>query len=721
MVIQAEVGLGIIRSLTMPKKLTLQAMQQLAESHGGRCLSDTYVNSWSKLLWQCVKGHQWIATPNGIQQGSWCPVCGHGRGGLKHLSIEEMRRIALSRGGKCLSTAYQSIASKLQWECSEGHTWFSAPSSVKDGHWCPECSGNVRLTIQDMHRLAQEQGGKCLSNTYLNNRTHLRWECIQGHQWTATPNHVREGKWCPKCGGTAKLTIQEMRRLAESRGGKCLTEVYAGNKASLLWECREGHRWKANANHIKKGEWCPVCAGHSKPSMDEIQYLAKERGGKCLSQNYRNSRTLLEWECAEGHQWRAAWSNIQGGQWCPTCSTGLGERICREYFSQLFQNSFPKTRPKWLVNKAGNQMELDGYCATLGIAFEHQGEQHYSTNTRFHNSELDVARRQEDDALKSELCAQRGITLVAIPAIPKRLPLGQVIAFIKEQLVAKGIPLPQGFDTRDVDINEAYRTGGAREVLNRLRTIAREHGGKCLSDTYGGSQSKLLWQCGEGHKWKAAPDGIKQGQWCPYCYGNVRKTLEEMKAIAAARGGKCLSGQYANVMTKLLWECSQGHRWKAKPNDVLNKGSWCPECAHSMQSRERRLGLPAMQALAASRGGRCLSDEYINSNTQLLWQCKEDHQWKAVPSSIQSGRWCPRCWASRRGRARRLGLSEMQSMAASRGGKCLSDEYINNHTHLLWQCKQGHQWRAAPNNVKSGTWCPDCRKNNPGRRQREAP
>ncbi len=636
----------------MPKKLTIQAMRQLAKSRGGKCLSDVYANSWSKLLWECGKGHQWTATPNTIQQGSWCPVCGRGRGGLKRLSIEEMRNIALSRGGKCLSTSYENTGSKLQWECSKGHTWFAAPSSVKYGHWCPECSGNVKLTIQHMHRLAHERGGRCLSESYRDNRTPLRWECREGHQWTATPNHIQQGKWCPKCGGTAELTIQEMHRLAESRGAKCLSEVYAGNKAPLLWECREGHRWKANANHVKRGGWCPVCAGHSRPSMDDIQRLAQERGGKCLSDNYVNNRTRLRWECIEGHQWKAVWGNIQQGQWCPECSTGLGERICREYFSQLLEASFPKARPEWLVNGAGNQMELDGYCATLGIAFEYQGEQHYSTKTHFIQTESALSRRQEDDALKAQLCAQRGITLFLIPQIPTRLPLDQVGAFIKEQLIIKGVHLPQDIDTRDFDISGAYRTSGSREELNHLRTIAAEHGGKCLSTRYAGSYTKLLWQCSEGHKWKAAPGGTKQGQWCPYCSGNVRKTLEEMKAIAAARGGKCLSEQYTNIMTSLLWECSQGHQWRAKPNDVVH-GSWCPKCAHSMQSRSRRLGLPAMQALGASRGGRCLADEYVNSSTHLLWQCREGHQWKATPSNIKGGKWCPICYYERRGWRRR--------------------------------------------------------------------
>ena len=43
---------------------------------------------------------------------------------------------------------------------------------------------------------------------------------------------------------------------------------------------------------------------------------AKRRGGRCLSTRYLNKDQKLEWECAKGHRWRAALSNIrQHGTW----------------------------------------------------------------------------------------------------------------------------------------------------------------------------------------------------------------------------------------------------------------------------------------------------------------------------------------------------------------------------------------------------------------------
>ncbi len=54
--------------------------------------------------------------------------------------------------------------------------------------------------------------------------------------------------------------------------------------------------------------------------------------------------------------------------------------------------------------------------------------------------------------------------------------------------------------------------------LDDMRGAAEYRGGKCLSKEYGGAYSKLLWQCGEGHTFTAAPYTVlKGGHWCPFC------------------------------------------------------------------------------------------------------------------------------------------------------------------------------------------------------------
>ena len=46
----------------------------------------------------------------------------------------------------------------------------------------------------------------------------------------------------------------------------------------------------------------------------------------------------------------------------------------------------------------------------------------------------------------------------------------------------------------------------------------------------------------------------------------------------------------------------------------------------------------------------------------------------------------------------------MNRRAGTKNGKCLSTQYINSKTKLLWECAEGHQWEAAPGDIKQGHW-----------------
>ncbi|MFQ5687484.1 MAG: hypothetical protein ACE5GV_12585 [Candidatus Scalindua sp.] len=681
------------------KKLTIEEMRGIAKKRDGKCLSDLYVNTHTKLLWECAEGHQWKAVPTSIKSGKWCPKCAvKDRTEKSRGTIEEIQKVTEERGGKCLSDTYVNSQTKLLWECAEGHKWEAIPNSIKRGSWCPHCAGSAKCTIEEMQRIAEERGGKCLSDTFVNLQTNLLWECAEGHQWEAASNNIKSGTWCPVCGGTIKGTIEEIQRIAEERGGDCLSERYKNAQTLLEWRCAEGHVWKATPNSIKSGTWCLICAGLAKGTIEEMQKVAEERGGKCISSTYVNSKTNLLWECTEGHQWKATPVNIKRGRWCPDCSSGLGERICREFFEQIFSKKFPRSYPRWLVNKRENQMELDGYCKSLALAFEHHGEQHYTTKGKFIKSEEDLRQRQEDDRIKRELCKQQNVVLIEIPEIPNRLSTEDVKAFIKKECVINNVPLPSDYDTKEIDFNKAYATFASKEALNEMQGIAKKRGGKCLSHKYINSITSLLWECAKGHQWEAKPNSIKNpGTWCPVCGGRTKGTIEEMQEIAEERGGKCLSDTYVNTHTKLLWECVEGHPWEATP-DNIKAGTWCPRCAG-----KAKCTIEEMHKIACERDGKCLSDTYVNDRTKLLWECAEGHKWKTAPSSIKMGTWCPHCAGSAK-----CTIGEIQRIAEERGGKCLSDTYVNDRTKLLWKCAEGHQWKAIPNSIKRGTWCRKC-------------
>lgn len=137
-----------------------------------------------------------------------------------------------------------------------------------------------------------------------------------------------------------------------------------------------------------------------------------------LSKEYKNSNTNLCWQCSFGHIWEATFHNVKHGQtWCPKCREGRGEANVRAIFETVFQGKrVLHCRPPFLRTETGCRLELDGYCAQVGVAFEHNGGQHYEAN-HFWNRVRDAAFEQQvqRDQLKMTLCHAHGVRLIVVP------------------------------------------------------------------------------------------------------------------------------------------------------------------------------------------------------------------------------------------------------------------------------------------------------------------
>ena len=136
---------------------------------------------------------------------------------------------------------------KIKWECKEGHIWFSKFSRANP-HWCPYCSGKFNNNILVCQKYAEERGGKCLSEKYVT-YTKMNWECKEGHIWkTVFVSMKSNNSWCPECGKISSAnkrrgSIEECHNIAKERGGKCLSKEYVNINTKMNWECKKGHIW----------------------------------------------------------------------------------------------------------------------------------------------------------------------------------------------------------------------------------------------------------------------------------------------------------------------------------------------------------------------------------------------------------------------------------------------------------------------------------------------
>ncbi|WP_179405475.1 hypothetical protein [Burkholderia guangdongensis] len=379
---------------------------------------------------------------------------------------------------------------------------------------------------------------------------------------------------------------EKLHQVANAANSVCLSKSWRGYAKRYRLRCDAGHAWSALGQSLLRGGLCPTCAALSGKAtgqllfdgIDQLRAIAKQRGGKCLSRRYDGVKAVYTFCCANGHTWQTRGATIlYQRSWCPHC-----------------------------------------------------------------------------------------------PRVAKEV-------------------LPDG--------------------LERLHAAASKRGGRLLSDEFVGTTAKYRFECAAGHVFETfAGTILYSGGWCRRCGYDQQRTidgLERLREAARARGGRCLSDRYDGRLADYAFQCANGHTWQSQGGHIL-RGTWCRQCAnaHIGDVLRHANGLALLREKAASHGGVCLDDEYRGTARAYRFRCGRGHEWRAKGANILHGRWCKRCSAD----DQRSTLAEAQAVADARGGLCLSDEYVNARSHLVWQCHRGHVWPANLDNVKNkGRWCPDCK------------
>ncbi len=390
-------------------RLGIAKMQEYAEKRGGECLSAFYRNSRIKLKFKCNnKKHPiFLITPSNILAGHWCVPCYIDN---KITTKKEVLKLPTTRGITCLDVdIYAHKDTKYRWECLEGHVWRTSYNSIKRGG-CPHCSGCAKKSLLDMHIFASINDGVCLNTDSKSSHKKSIWQCKKDHIFLRTYDRMNYyNSFCPICSNEErKLGIIEAHLEAIKNNGHCLSSEYVGTHHKLIWQCPNNHFLMKDLAHAQNHFYCLECENESK--MFNLQIKALQNNGHLLSCKYgKDNKSKLIFQCNKGHIFRTRPNDIIKNVWCPQCHYSKNERICKEIFEKIFDIPFLKIYLKCLKG-----LELDGYSHKLSLAFEYQGQQHYSPIPYF-GGEKQFKTQQERDIKKRKLCATHNITLIEIP------------------------------------------------------------------------------------------------------------------------------------------------------------------------------------------------------------------------------------------------------------------------------------------------------------------
>ncbi len=293
----------------------------------------------TKKMWECAKGHQWIAViKNRALTSSGCPSCMGRKVVVGYNDLKTKNPTLASEAHEWDPSSVTSHSTrKEEWICGKGHIWKAVISNRSSGAGCPFCSG--KIPIQGENDLATtnpdlipEIEGWDPTLVSKGSNKKVAWKCRFGHKWNAVIyERATEGTGCPVCknqrtdSGINDLSITHPNIASEAIGWNP-TLVNAGSHQKMRWRCSFNHEWNAAiVNRTREGQGCPFCTNRKVLSgFNDLQSVYPEHAifadGWDPTKVLAGSHTRKNWKCELGHMWVSSVESKTANSFCPYCS-----------------------------------------------------------------------------------------------------------------------------------------------------------------------------------------------------------------------------------------------------------------------------------------------------------------------------------------------------------------------------------------------------------------
>ncbi len=252
-----------------------------------------YAGAHCKVIIICPIHGEFSQRPtNHIDQGNGCPSCG---GSLKKTTqqfTDQAKNIHHDKYDYSLSI-YVSAFTKITIVCPIHGPFEQTPDNHLHGQGCPGCSierlrqaklKSKEQFLIDAHRVHEDSYIYSLVD-YIYGKTKIKIICPIHGVFAQAPTSHLQGKGCPECGGTKKLTkesfVNKANVIHDGLYDYPKTD-YENNSTKVEIECsKHGTFTQTPANHLS-GKGCPKCIGRHKTSEDFKQEAKAVHGDRYL-------------------------------------------------------------------------------------------------------------------------------------------------------------------------------------------------------------------------------------------------------------------------------------------------------------------------------------------------------------------------------------------------------------------------------------------------------
>ena len=434
-------------------------------------------------------------------------------------------------------------------------------------------------------------------------------KCKEHGEFQQKPSYHLAGKiGCSKCTlGLSNQKALSRSKLAHGDRYDYSKFLYNGESKKVTVICKHHGEFSISPRDHWTGTGCQKCKGlkHLYPQI--AQEFNEEKNSEIdVELIGARSHKKIWWQCAKGHDFKAAISNRtqpnKPGN-CPICSGRTIDKTnnLKARFPEIYKQLHPTKNPNVDIDSIspGSQIKLWWKCS---VGHEY------------------------DQSLLSKTSAGRGCPVCA-----------RHTASIDENLLVEFPDIAKYWD---------YSKNKKKPYQYRSR-----------------SNAKVWWLCDKGHEYqRSITQQVKAKELCPYCSGklpSIQNHFEKdfpdiAKEWHPTKNKKRPADYLSGTHFKAWWLCDKGHEYQAQIYSRSGNGTGCPYCSGRFATSKNNFAVKFPELLQEwnyKKNPTQPEDCTPKSGYKAWWICKKGHSYRATLASRAGskstpGTGCPKCTRS---------------------------------------------------------------------------
>jgi hypothetical protein len=230
---------------------------------------------------------------------------------VRKFTLIDAREEFFKRGLIPVFEEYFDSTKPLKFTCVEKHLSQITLSNLR-------CERNIPCRVCVAREAFIKRGLTPLFTEYVNGYSNLPFFCNRGHHYQMSLHSVKKGHGCYICSQN-KYTIEEVKKIFESKNWQLISEKYVGVESLLNFICDNKHSHQISLNSLLMGNGCGRCSIKRKYKLDEVKQLFEEKNYQLVSTDYKRNNQLLDFICDNGHAHKLTVNRLLSGQKCGVC------------------------------------------------------------------------------------------------------------------------------------------------------------------------------------------------------------------------------------------------------------------------------------------------------------------------------------------------------------------------------------------------------------------